>query len=68
MAERETVEILRLIEETRKFTAEQHKLIAEASKFRAERWLIPVTIIAGSLGAFTASWAAVSALLHIAGR
>jgi hypothetical protein len=64
MADRETVEILRLIE----FTAEQHKLIAEASKFRAERWLIPVTIIAGSLGAFTASWAAVSALLHIAGR
>jgi hypothetical protein len=66
MTERETVEILRLIEETRKFTAEQHKLIAEASKFRMERWLNPVIVIFGGLGAFTASWAAVSALLHIA--
>ena len=80
MTERETVEILRLIEETRKFTAEQHKLIAEASKFtaeqhklideaikfRIERWLTPLVVIFGGLGAFTASWAAVSALLHIA--
>jgi hypothetical protein len=45
-----TVEILRLIEETRKFTAEQHKLTAEATKFRVERWLLPITIIAGGLG------------------
>jgi hypothetical protein len=68
-------EILRLIEETRKFTveqhkliaetmAEQHKLIAEASKFKIERWLAPVIIVAGSLGSFTASFAAVRALLR----
>jgi hypothetical protein len=66
MTERETIEILRLIEETRKFTAEQHKLIAEASKFKAERWLAPVIIVAGGLGSFTVSWAAISALLRIA--
>ena len=66
MTEQETVEILRLIEETRKFTTEQHKLIAEASKFRVEKWLTPLVIIFGGLGAFTASYAAVSALLHIA--
>lgn len=66
MTDREAIEILRLIEETRKFTAEQHKLIAEASKFKVERWLAPVIIIAGGLGSFTASWAAVSALLRIA--
>jgi hypothetical protein len=52
------------IEETRKFMAERHKLMAEASKFRIERWLIPVTVIAGALFAFTASYAAVKALLH----
>jgi hypothetical protein len=66
VTERETVEILRLIEETRKFIAEQHKLIAEASKFRMERWLTPLIIIFGGVGAFTASWAAVSALWRIA--
>lgn len=33
---RESVEILRLIEETRKFTSEQHKLIAEQQKLVAE--------------------------------
>jgi hypothetical protein len=66
MTERDTVEILRLIEETRKFTAEQHKLIAEASKFRIDRWLAPFIVIFGALGSFTASWAAVSALWHIA--
>jgi hypothetical protein len=65
MTERETIEILRLIEETRKFMAEQHKLIAEASKFKIDRWLGPVIVIFGGLGSFTASWAAVNALLHI---
>jgi hypothetical protein len=66
MTERDIVEILRLIEETRKFTAEQHKLIAQASKFRIERLLAPLLVIFGGLGAFSASYAAVSALLHIA--
>jgi hypothetical protein len=66
VTERETIEILRLIEETRKFTAEQHKLIAAASKFRIERWLAPIIIVAGGLGSFTASWAAIGALLRIA--
>jgi hypothetical protein len=68
MTERETVEILRMIEETRKFVAEQHKLIAEAGKFRMDRWLAPLIGIFGGLGAFTASWAAVSALWRIAGK
>ena len=66
MTERETVEILQLIAETRKFMAEQHKLIAEASKFRTERWLGPVIVVFGGLGSFIVSWAAVSALLHLA--
>lgn len=72
--ERERAEIRRLIEETGKFTAEQHKLmaehyklLAEANKFRMERWLMPFVLLFGGLGAFTASFAAVSALLHIAG-
>jgi hypothetical protein len=57
-----------LIAETAKFTAEQHKLIAEASKFRTERWLLPIVVVAGGLGSFTAAYAAVAALLHIAGH
>jgi hypothetical protein len=65
--QRETVEIQRLIEETRKFTAEQHKLIAEAGKMRIERWLTPVIVVFGAIGSFIASWSTVSALLHIAG-
>jgi hypothetical protein len=67
MTERENVEMLRLIEETRKFMAEQHKLIEEASKFRSERWLFPITAIAGGAGAFIAAFAAVRALLHYSG-
>ena len=46
---KQAVEILRLIEETRKFTAEQHKLIAEASKFRVERWVVPIAVIVNLL-------------------
>ena len=68
------VEILRLIEETRKFTAEQHKLIAEASKliaeankFKIERWLTPLIVVFGSIGALIAGWSTISALLHAAG-
>jgi hypothetical protein len=65
--EREIVEMLRLIEETRKFVAEQHKLIAEASKFRVERWLAPLIAVFGGIGALIAAWSAVTALLHGAG-
>lgn len=71
--QRESVEIQRLIEETRKFVAEQHKLMAEQykmtaeTKLRMERWLMPLVLLFGGLGAFTASFAAVSALFHIAG-
>ena len=64
--ERQTVELPRLIEETRKFTAEQHKLIAEASKFRIERWLSPVIVIFGAIGSLIGSAAAISALWHFA--
>jgi hypothetical protein len=53
---RETVEILRLIE------------IAEASKMRIERWLAPMVAISAAIGTGIASWSAVSALLHIAGK
>jgi len=57
---RGTVEILRLIEETRKFTAEQHKLIDEASKFRVERWIVPIAIIfnlaSGAAGGAVVAW------------
>jgi hypothetical protein len=65
--QRETVEIQRLIEETRKFTAEQRKLIAEAGKMRVERWLTPMLVVFGAIGSLVASWSAISALLHIAG-
>jgi hypothetical protein len=66
MTEYETTEVLRMIEETRKFMIEQHKLMAEASKFKIDRWLGPVIVIFGGLGSFTASWAVVNALLHVA--
>ena len=63
-AQREMVELLRLIEETRKFTSGQHKLIAEASKFRIERWLGPMIAIGGFAGSLIGSAAAVGALWH----
>jgi hypothetical protein len=65
--QREAVEIQRLIEETRKFTAEQHKLIAETGKMRNERWLTLVLVVFGAIGSLIGGWSAVSALLHIAG-
>jgi hypothetical protein len=34
-------------EETRKFVAEQHKLMAEAKKFGRDWWIIPLTVLGG---------------------
>jgi hypothetical protein len=54
---RSDIEIQRLVEETRKFVAEQHKLMEEAYKFTAEtrkldrdRWLAPALAIAAVVG------------------
>ena len=79
--EREQLDIQQIVANTNKLIAEQQKLLAEANKLRDEggklrteqrklridRWVAPVIIVFGGLGSFTASWAAVSALLHVAG-
>jgi hypothetical protein len=46
--------IERMQEETRKFSAEQHKLAAEAAKLRMDRYIAPVlaaAAIGGAIGA-----------------
>ena len=43
--------VLRSIEETQKFTAEQHKLMAEGDKLRRDRFLAPVLVAAAVSGA-----------------
>ena len=58
------VRIDQMIAETQKYTAEQHKLLAEASKFRMERWLSPIIIVAGAIGTFIGSSAALAAFWH----
>ena len=55
-------------EETRKFSAEQHKLTAEANKLIRDRWPAPITTVALIIAAIGASLAAVGTLFHIFGN
>ena len=55
--------IERELAETRKFAAEQYKLIAEAQKYERERWWIPITVLAGLLAGNTVIAALVGALV-----
>ena len=46
------VQLAKSREETRKFVAEQHKLMAEGNKFNRDRWIVPLTVlitVAGSI-------------------
>ncbi len=53
-------------EETRKFVAEQHKLIAEAAKLERDRRLAPIILISGTVAALIAAGIGVLAkLLHV---
>ena len=49
--------VIRMQEETMKFVAEQHKLMAEAAKLNRDRYLAPVlavvTVVGGLLGLAT---------------
>ena len=57
--------IERAQEETRKFVAEQHKLIAESAKLERDRRLAPIVITATTLGAIIAAGIGVAArLIH----
>ena len=42
-------------EETRKFVAEQHKLMAEAANLRVSRFVTPTAAVVAALGALTAA-------------
>jgi hypothetical protein len=50
-------ELQRMLEETKKFVAEQHKLMAEAAKLDKERWWFPwlqlltITVSSAAIGA-----------------
>ena len=58
--------IERAQEETRKFVAEQHKLIAEAAKLERDRRLAPIILISGTVAALIAAGIGVIAkLLHV---
>ncbi len=54
---RQQAELQRMLEETKKFVAEQHKLMAEAAKLDKERWWFPwlqlltITISSAAIGA-----------------
>ena len=55
--------IERAQEETRKFVAEQHYLIAEAAKLERDRRLAPIIVISGTVAALTAAGVGVLAKL-----
>lgn len=54
---RQQAELQRMLEETKKFVAEQHKVMAEAAKLDKERWWFPwlqlltITISSAAIGA-----------------
>jgi hypothetical protein len=54
--ERESVlaGIARSREETQKFVAEQHKLLAEARKYNRESWILPFSVFGAVLAALIA--------------
>jgi hypothetical protein len=49
--EEQLAQVRRAQEETRKFVAEQHKLMAEASKLDVERVIYPYALVLGFVGA-----------------
>jgi hypothetical protein len=54
-------------EETRKFTTEQHKLMAEAGKLERDRAVLPWTVAATLLGAGAALFAAGAGFVKLIG-
>jgi hypothetical protein len=54
-------------EETRKFVAEQHKLMAEGSKLQRNRAILPWTVAATLLGAGAALFAAGAGFVKLIG-
>ncbi len=44
-------ETQKLQEDTEKFVAEQHKLMAERAKYNREIWIVPVTVFGAILAA-----------------
>jgi hypothetical protein len=52
-------------EETRKFVAEQHKLMAEGNTLNRDKWIVPLTAVLTVLGAIVAGVVArLPELLH----
>jgi uncharacterized protein YydD (DUF2326 family) len=49
--DRDRSETLKLREESEKFIAEQHKLLAEASKLNRDRWMAPYVLAVSLIGA-----------------
>ena len=62
------VRIDRIIEESHEFTAEQHKLLAEARKLDRDRWLAPVLAIIAAAGGVAGFASAVITLMRLSGR
>ena len=60
--------VFRMNEETLKFTAEQHKLQAEAAKLERDRSYLPVTLVAALMGAGAALFAAGAGFLKLLGH
>jgi hypothetical protein len=60
-------QLARAREETLKFTAEQHKLMAEAQKLERDRAILPWTVAATLLGAGAALFAAGAGFIKLIG-
>ncbi len=65
--EQQLAQIARAREETRKFIAEQHKLMAEAGKLDRDRLLAPFQIVVGSMAAGAALFGAGAAFVKLLG-
>jgi hypothetical protein len=61
------VQLARAREETMKFVAEQHKLMAEAQKMERDRAILPWTVVATLLGAGAALFAAGAGFIKLIG-
>ena len=60
---RREAELQRMLEETKKFVAEQHKLMAEARKLDRDRWLAPALAIAAVVGGLLGTAAFIAKVL-----
>lgn len=65
--EQQLAQIARAREETRKFIAEQHKLMAEAGKLDRDRILAPFQLVIGSMAAGAALFGAGVASVKLLG-